>query len=279
VKILVTGGAGKIGAYVVRELAAAHSVTVFDRAAPADAKDLRWIGGDIENFDEVLQALTGADAVVHLAGIPVPGKTVPDHVLFRINTLGTYNVHEACYRLGIKRIVSTSSGAILGWTYRASEFIPKYLPIDEDHPLNPHDPYGLSKLCGEEIARGYAVKCGMEAIALRPPWVQFPDAARQLREQGGRYPKRFDLCAYIDARDLAGAYRRAVEVPNLGHAALLIAADDSTAPEPLCELLPRLLPGLGEIAKTLTGQRPGVSNERAKRVLQWQPRYSWRRSE
>jgi nucleoside-diphosphate-sugar epimerase len=279
VKIVVTGGAGKIGAYVVRELAQNHAITVFDRLPPTDAKDIRWIGGDIENFDEVVQALTGADAVVHLAGIPMPGK-IPDQVLFRVNTLGTYNVHEACYRLGIKRIVSTSSGAILGWTYGERELIPEYLPIDEDHPVHPHDPYGLSKLCGEEIARAYALKCGMEAIALRPPRVLFPDGTKQLKEEGGRRPKRrFDLCAYIDPRDLAGAYRRAVEVPHLGHAVLFIAADDSTAPEPLCDLLPRLMPALGEKARTLTGDRPGVSNERAKRLLEWQPRYSWRRAE
>ncbi len=277
-KIVVTGGAGKIGAYVVRELAQSHDVAVFDRVPPADAKEIRWIGGDIENFDDVLQALTGADAVVHLAGIPMPGKT-PDHVLFRVNTLGTYNVHEAAYRLGIKRVVSTSSGAVLGWTYGVRELIPEYLPIDEDHPVNPHDPYGLSKLCGEEIARGYALKCGMEAIALRPPRVLFPDGAERLRAQGGNRPNKFDLCGYIDARDLAVAYRRCVEIPDLGHEVFFIAADDNTAAEPLCELLPRLMPALGEKARTLTGNRPGVSNERAKRKLQWQPRYSWRKSE
>ncbi|MGH7768291.1 MAG: NAD-dependent epimerase/dehydratase family protein [Candidatus Binatia bacterium] len=278
-KVVVTGGAGKIGAYVVRELSAGHTVTVFDRLPPADSKETRWIRGDIESFDEVLQALAGADAVVHLAGIPIPGK-VPDHVLFRINTLGTYNVHEACYRLGIKRIVSTSSGAVLGWTYGERELIPEYLPIDEDHPVNPHDPYGMSKLCGEEIARAYALKCGMEAIALRPPRVLFPEGARQLREQGGGQPKRrFDLCAYIDPRDLAQAYRRAVETPDLKHTVFFIAADDSTAAEPLCKLLPRLMPALGEKARNLTGDRPGVSNDRAKRLLQWQPRYSWRRGE
>jgi nucleoside-diphosphate-sugar epimerase len=278
VRIVVTGGSGKIGAYVIRELSAGHTVTVFDRLPPADAKDAQWIRGNIEEFDEVVQALAGADAVVHLAGIPIPGK-VPDHVLFRTNTLGTYNVHEACYRLGIKRVVSTSSGAVLGWTYGERELIPKYLPIDEDHPVSPHDPYGMSKLCGEEIARAYALKCGMEAIALRPPRVLFPDGAEQLREQGGTRPKKFDLCGYIDARDLAGAYRRAVELPDLGASVFFVAADDSTAAEPLCEILPRLMPVLGDMAKTLTGDRPGVTNERAKRSLQWQPRYSWRRGD
>ncbi len=277
-RIVVTGGSGKIGTYVVRELSAGHTVTIFDRLPPTDSTEAQWVGGDIENFDDVLRALTGAEAVVHLAGIPVPGK-IPDHVVFRINTLGTYNVHEACYRLGIKRVVSTSSGAALGWTYGNRELMPKYLPIDEDHPLNPHDPYGMSKLCGEEIARAYALKCDMETIALRPPRVLFPDGARQLREQGGNRPKRFDLCGYIDPRDLAAAYRRAVEIQNPGHGVFFVAAGDSTAAEPLCELLPRIMPAVGEMAQTLTGTRPGVSNERAKRTLQWQPRYSWRNEE
>jgi len=277
-KIVVTGGSGKIGAYVVRELAAGHSVAVFDRQPPAEAQDIRWIGGDIENFDDVVQALSGADAIVHLAGIPMPGKA-PDQVLFRVNTLGTYNVHEACYRLAIRRVVSTSSGAVLGWTYGEREIVPEYLPVDEDHPAKPHDPYGLSKLCGEEIARAYALKCGMETIALRPPRVLFPEGARRLREEGGRRLKRLDLSAYIDPRDLAVAYRRAVEAPGLGHKILFVAADDSTAAEPLCDLLPRLMPALGEKAKTLTGNRSGVSSERAKRSLEWQPRYSWRKAE
>lgn len=274
-RIVVTGGSGRIGAYVTRELTASHAVTVFDRVPPTACKETQWIRGDIENFDEVVQAFEGADAVIHLAGIPMPGR-VPDHILFRTNTIGTYNVHEACHRLGIKRVVSTSSGAVLGWAYGERELIPKYLPIDEDHPLNPHDPYGMSKLCGEEIARAYALKCDMEAIALRPPWVLFPDAAKQLTELGGAHPKKFDLCAYIDVRDLAGAYRRAVELRNLGPGVFFVAADDSTAAEPLCDLLPRLIPALGEMARTLTGDRPGVTNERAKRSLEWQPRYSWR---
>jgi nucleoside-diphosphate-sugar epimerase len=116
-------------------------------------------------------------------------------------------------------------------------------------------------------------------VTLRPPRVLFPDGAERLREQGGNHPKKFDLCGYIDPRDLAGAYRRCVEIPNLGHGVFFVAADDSTAAEPLCDLLPRLMPALGEKARTLTGDRPGVSNERAKRLLQWQPRYSWHRGE
>ena len=278
-KVVVTGGSGRIGQFVVRELLArSHEVTVFDRLAPQAAADCRWVRGDIEDFGDVMSALMGAEAVVHLAAFAMPYREVPNHVLFRTNTLGTYNIHEAAACLGIRRVVSTSSGAIIGWTYRSREIRPQYLPVDEEHPVSPQDPYGLSKLCGEEVARGYTSKCGMETIALRPAWVMTPDVSDQLQAQGGRKPQRFDVFAYIDIRDLANAYGQAVEVPGLSHEVLYVVADDSVASEPLCDLLPRLMPGLGDMAKDLTGTKSGVSNQKAKRVLRWQPRYSWRRS-
>jgi nucleoside-diphosphate-sugar epimerase len=276
-KVVVTGGSGKIGQYVVRELlGASHQVTVFDRVPPPPAEGCHWVRGDIEDFGDVMSVLLGADAVVHLAAFAMPYQEAPNHVLFRTNTVGTYNVHEAAACLGIRRVVSTSSGAIVGWTYRTRELRPEYLPIDEEHPVSPQDPYGLSKLCGEAVARGYTLKCGMETIALRPAWVMIPEESDRLRTQGGRKPQRFDVFAYIDVRDLATAYRQAVEVPGLNHEVFYIVADDSVSSEPLCDLLPRLMPDLGPMAKDLTGTRSGVSNEKAKRMLHWQPCYSWR---
>ncbi len=276
-KVVVTGGSGRIGQYVVKELlSSGHEVTVFDRVAPPAKEGVRWVRGDIEDLGEVISALRGAEAVVHLAAFTMPYRDVPDHVLFRGNLLGTYNVHEAAFTLGIRRVVSTSSGAVVGWTYRTRELRPQYLPVDEDHPLSPQDPYGLSKLCGEEVARSYTLKCGMETVALRPAWVMTPEVSDQLRVQGGRKPERFDLFAYTDVRDLATAYRQAVELPGLHHEVFFIVGDDSVTSEPLCDLLPRLMPGLGDMAKELTGVKSGVSNQKAKRMLQWQPRHSWR---
>ena len=145
---------GRIGQYVVKELlSSGHEVTVFDRVAPPAEKGVRWVRGDIEDLGEVISALRGAEAVIHLAAFTMPYRDVPDHVLFRCNTMGTYIVHEAAFTLGIKRVVSTSSGAVVGWTYRTRELRPQYLPVDEDHPVSPQDPYGLSKLCGEAVLR------------------------------------------------------------------------------------------------------------------------------
>jgi len=276
-KIVVTGGSGKVGQYVVRELVeGSHKVIVLDKAPPATLEGVRWVRGDVQDFGEVMSALIGTDAVIHMAAFTRPYREVPNHVLFRTNVVGAYNVHEAAYCLGIRRIVSTSSSAVLGWAYGERELRPHYLPIDEDHPVNPQDPYGLSKLCGEHIARSYALKSEMETIVLRPASVVLPEIARQWRQQGGRRRDKFHVHTYVDVRDLAVAYRQAVTLPGLGHQVLFVVADDSTSSEPLCDLLPRLMPGLGDMAISLTGVRSAISNLRARQMLKWQPRHSWR---
>lgn len=275
-KVVVTGGSGKVGRYLLKELLAAnHQVTLFDQFPPPDGQGARWVKGDLQNLGDVIGILSGAEAVIHLAAYPIPYREIPDHVLFINNTVATYNVHEAAYRLGIRRVVSASSGAIVGWAYGDRPIRSHYLPVDEDHPVMPQDPYGLSKLCGENIARSYTDKCDMETVALRPAWVVFPEMAEGLRKAGGRSGK-FDVYTHIDPRDLATALRQAVEIPGLKHEVLFIVADDSTSNVPLCELLPRLMPSIGDMAKGLTGTLPGITNARAKRVLKWEPRHTWR---
>jgi nucleoside-diphosphate-sugar epimerase len=281
-KVVVTGGSGKLGQWVVRELVAdtdgrtPHEVTVFDRV-PGPAHDrVRYLGGDVVDLGQVIGAVAGADAVIHLAAVHKHGIATND-VTYRTNVLGTFNVHEAAWLLGIRRVVSTSSEAVLGWDYREREFAPAYLPIDEEHPIRPQDAYGLSKEAGEAIARSYMAKCGQETVALRPPGIMSPEQMDELRRNGGRHLTRFALYNYVDVRDLAEAYRLAIERPLQGSVVLFTVADDSTAPEPLCDLMPRIMPSIGDMARALTGARPAVSNARAKALLGWQPRRSWRR--
>jgi nucleoside-diphosphate-sugar epimerase len=157
--------------------------------------------------------------------------------------------------------------------------MPKYFPIDEAHPALAQDPYGTGKLCEEQIARSYAFKCDMETIVLRPDRVLLPEVSAQVREQGGLKPKKFELCGYTDVRDLAVAYRQAVELPNLKHDILFVVADDSTVSEPLCDLLPTLLPAVREISKVLTGHQSSISSARAKKILNWQHLHTWRKAD
>jgi len=289
VRVVVTGGAGSLGRFVVDELihptggGPGHQVTVFGRTGSdfpsgVGPDGVRHVRGDVRDLGQVYGALHGADAVIHLAAIRRPGIT-PDEVVFGTNVMGTFNVHEAAWRLGIRRVISTSSEAALGWEYAVHPAVPDYLPIDEDHPARPQDPYGLSKVAGEAIARSYAAR-GLEAIVLRPPWVVLPDAMANLRASGGRATSRSLLASYVDVRDLAEAYRLALEAPAgrvAGCPVLFVVADDSALAEPLATYVRRMLPAIGSLADALTGGRPAVSNARANEILGWRPRRSWRR--
>jgi len=277
--ILVTGGLGKVGRWVVAELIdntggkIAHQVTVLDRQPGPERAPVKYLIGDIQDLGQVIEAMIGMDTVIHLAAIHNPHiATAP--LVYQTNVVGTFNVHHAAHRLGCKRVVSASSNAIVGWSY-SERFEPDYLPIDEDHPLRPEDVYGLSKEIGETIAHSYARK-GVETVILRPSGVVTPEELTELKKTGGRKPVAFQAFSYIDARDLAVAFRLAVEKPLPNGTTLFVVADDSNVAEPLCELLPRLRPSIGDKARALTGTKSVYSNARAKQVLGWRPQYSWR---
>jgi len=278
-KVLVTGGLGKVGQWVVRELIdgsdgkPAHDVTVFDRIAGPERGPVKYLAGDIQDLGQVMEAAVGADAVIHLAAIHNPNLATAS-VVYQTNVVGTFNVHHAALRFGVKRVVSASSNAIVGWSYSDS-FEPDYLPIDENHPLRPQDVYGLSKEIGETIARSYS-RQGVETVILRPSGVVTPEELAQLKKDGGRKPSSFQAFSYIDARDLAVAFRLAVEKPLASDSVMFVVADDSNVAEPLCDLLPRLRPSIGDKARALTGTTAAYPNRRAKELLGWQPRYSWR---
>ena len=281
--VVVTGGSGKAGRALVEELAsdrtrnARHEVLVFDKAPMPERQGVRYLAGDVQDLGQVYGALAGADAVIHLAGIHTHG-IVSNEETFRINAMGTFNVHEAAWRLGIPRVVTMSSEAVLGWAPGSweREHVPAYLPIDEDHPVGAQDAYGLSKVVCEATARSYTAKCGMETVILRPPWIVSPEELDGLRCSGGVTPVRFGLYHYIDSRDLAAACRAAIERPLAGSHTLFVGSGESTIAEPLCTLYPRLMPAIGDKANALTGTRGPVSTERARTLLDWAPTRSWR---
>jgi len=268
-KILVTGGLGKVGQWVVRELlhAPAHEITVLDRLPGPDRSAVKYLVGNVQHLGEVMEAIIGCEAVIHLAAIHNPNIATTS-VTYETNVIGTFNVHHAAFRLGVKRVVSASSNAVVGWSY-SDRFVPDYLPIDEDHPNRPEDVYGLSKEIGESIARSYARK-GLETIMLRPSGVVTPDELEQMRKDRGRPATGFHAYSYVDARDLAVAFRLALERPVASATVLFVVADDSTVVEPLCDLYPRLMPSIGDKARTLTDAKSAYSNSRAKGLLGWQ---------
>ena len=133
--IIVTGGSGRIGRYVVAELVRhKHHVTSVD-VKPLDIQGSRFVRADITDFDQIRQVLEGQEAVVHMGawanwGMVSPSQTYGD------NTQGTYNVFQACADLGVKRIVSASSNHVYG--FGIGETPPVYVALDEKHSTATH---------------------------------------------------------------------------------------------------------------------------------------------
>ena len=132
-RILITGGSGTIGGYVLRELLqAGHSVTSYSRTAPR-VEGAGFIQGDIMDPDSLESACRGHDAVIHLAAVPGPGRASPAQ-LINVNVVGTANVLEAALEAGIDKVVFASSGAATGFSFQRQALVPRYLPLDEAHP-------------------------------------------------------------------------------------------------------------------------------------------------
>ena len=280
-RVVVTGGAGRIGRWVVRELVGRqHEVTIYDRVPPSEVPPgVEYKLGDCEDLGGVYDVLRGHDAVIHLAAIP-SNRVHPYPTVFRTNVLSTYHVGEAAGRLGLRKLVAASSINALGLTMAERPFNPAYLPIDEEHPRLPQDAYSLTKLIDEEILGALHRRTGLQTVAIRPPLMLYGDPAAERATVQHRLD-RPELSArvmwvYCDVRDLAQGFRLAVEDETLGNETFFITADDALAREPLATLLPRHFPGLEAMAQGLTGTSPAVVSTRAKRLLGYQPRYSWR---
>src|SRR5262245_1643528 len=130
-KILVTGGSGTLGPYVLRELRhAGHEVTCYGRATPPPVAGVGFVAGDIMELDRLAEACRGFDAVVHMAAVPGPRRAPPERLL-TVNVIGTTHVLEAALKHGIRKVVFASSGAAAGFTFQVKKLTPRYFPLDE----------------------------------------------------------------------------------------------------------------------------------------------------
>ena len=287
-RIIVTGGSGKAGRYVVQEFVE-HGYTVLNldlRRSPEP--DVRTLITDLTDAGQVFNALAsyvggaGAasqrprpiDAVVHLAAIPAVFM-VPDNEVFRINTLSTYNVLDAASKLGIKKAIVASSETTYGICFAYDDRDPVYFPLDEEYPVDPMDSYALSKIVNERTARAFHLRDGMDVYAYRIGNViephEYPALIAGYADPSAR--KRI-AWSYIDARDLAQACRLGVEVDGLGFRVFNIANDEVSSDRPTRELLHRYYPNVpvhGELGERETL----LSNRRAKDELGFRPRHTW----
>ena len=162
-RVLVTGSSGRAGRTVAGDLVAhGYSVVGLDVREYPEA-DWEFVTGDIRDLDDVKKKMEGVQAVCHTAA--VPKDTGEAEKIFDLNMKGTFNVLEAARSLGVYRVVFASSIVVYGISRNGP--LPRYLPIDEEHPCSPVTTYAVTKLMGELLCRSYSLRYGMGTICLR----------------------------------------------------------------------------------------------------------------
>ena len=275
-KVIVTGGSGRLGQLVIRDLLAhKYEVLSVDRSPPAEKLCPSRLA-DLRNSGDLYEALKDAYGVVHLGAYQAPNLT-SDSETFSNNVAATYNLLKAAGDLGIKKIVIASSTAAFGFIYALKPFLPDYLPLDEQHPSRPQDPYGLSKVVGEQIADATArLYPRMTISSLRFPGIVF-DFSYEIVRQRWKDPRgrAGGHWAYIDARDAARACRLALEAKFTGHEVIVVAAPRSSMAQSTAELIGKYLGKQIPTKSGLSGNWSGVDSAKARRLLRFRAQHAW----
>jgi len=270
-RVVVTGGSGKGGAYVVRELREhGHDVLNVDVRHDGSAFGLTMLA-DLTDLGQTLDATAGADAVVHFAAIPAPGLR-PAGEIFRINALSTYNVFAAAEAHRMRRVVWASSETVLGLPFDRP---PDFAPIDETIEPRPESSYSLSKLVGETMAGQFARRTGIGFVGLRISNImEPPDYARFETWQDDPPARKWNLWGYVDARDVAQAVRRSLEADVAGAEVAIIAAADTCMRRESADLMAEVYPGV-RLTRSVQGRETLLAIHHAREVLGYVPEHSW----
>jgi nucleoside-diphosphate-sugar epimerase len=279
-KVIVTGGSGKLGRAVLKDLVAnGYDVLNLDQAMPREAI-CPTVRIDLRDFGEVVAAMSGVDehrgpfdAVVHLAAIPAPGLFANART-FANNVPATYNIFEAARIAGIKNVVFASSETVLGLPF---ENPPPYVPVDEVYYPRPETAYSLGKLVDETIAAQFARwDPALKIAGLRFSNVMDIEDYKAFPSFDGDPRKRkWNLWGYIDARDGAQAVRKAIEAEFKGFEAFIIANADTVMSRANASLMAEVFPGV-EQRPNMSSSGTLLSIDKAKRMLDYNPQHSWR---
>ena len=283
-KILVTGAHGKVGrALVPRLVEAGHDVRAsdltrpsWDRVDPGEPED--YVQADLTDAGVAYPLVEGCEVVVHSAAIPQPIHNAP-HVVFENNMMSTFNVLEAAIRGGVRRFVNFSSETAPGFIFAYRPFKPDYLPVDEEHPIRPQDPYATAKWFGELLCERAVERADIRCTSIRPCWVQ--DEGSYERNLGPivRDPAVLvaNYCSYVDVYDLCDAVVLAIDTGLPGHEVFYIASPDTIGGHPLVETVRTYYDGEGIEFRPLDREdASAISSAKARRLLGWEPSRSWR---
>jgi UDP-glucose 4-epimerase len=272
-KILVTGGTGFVGRNLVSSL----------RMRGLDVVTLNdYMGSSIDVRDwQQINEIADVGAVYHLAGITsIPYSLENPRETFEINVAGTVNVLEFCRLHKVEKVVFASS-------YLYGQ--PQYLPVDENHPLRPTNPYAVSKVLAEEVCRAYHEYYGLECAILRlfnlygkgqSANFLIPSIVKQL---AGRRIELLDAEPrrdFLYIKDGVDAFIKAAGYVASGFEVFNIGAGVSYKVSDIVDLAVKLARVECNIVYRNERKRNAIMDtvadiSKAKRLLQWQPQVSF----
>jgi nucleoside-diphosphate-sugar epimerase len=288
--VVVTGAGGLLGGYVVRAVEQHAEVVGLD-LRPSGAGSA-FVMASILDEDALASAFEGADSVLHIAAAANISAGTPRQIV-ELNMQGSFNVLEAALIAGVRRVVLCSTDSVMGNTVWPQHFwCPDVLPVPADHSMRPADPYGLSKLLAEEAGRSYARR-GLEVIALRAVFVLFPSMMGEVRARhadpegyrgpsaGGHVRAGGGLCwHHVDPRDVAEAFRLAIDCTWSGFESFWLAAPSTLHALPTLEVIRRRFGRLPDAIDHELYRRnpyaPMFDLSRAEERLGWRARHDHR---
>jgi UDP-glucose 4-epimerase len=306
ISVLVVGGAGYIGSHIVHDLVEqGYKVLVLDNLSTGYRENVpdqaELIVGDLTSISDLEKVFKNKiDVVFHFAAKKAVGESMEKPFKYSKNNLtGTFNILEQMHKNGTKKFIFSSSAAVYG--------SPQYLPIDEEHPTNPENYYGYTKLAIEENLKWFSQITGINYVVLRyfnatgydmrqrvpsrekepanlsPIIMEVVEGTRdELKIFGGDYDTPDGTCIrdYIHVNDLASAHLLAMEklLDGSDNLVLNLGTESGTSVKEMVESAEKALNT--QIPHTIVDRRPGdpanlvASSEKAKKILGWEAKHS-----
>jgi len=271
-RILVTGSEGMVGSEVQKVLRShGHEVVGYDIRN----------GQDIRNIQELTTMMQGCEAVIHLA---VSENEFPESEEMHINLLGTWNVLLAAQSGHVSRVIYMSSVDALG--VFQGEGIPRYLPIDDQHPTFPRTAYAIGKRLAEDMCKFWSDRTGIPVLCLRPPGIWTAETYHRMQKRRAEraseeWDPYWEYGAFLDVRDLAHAVLHALSCELTGCSTFLIASSDITTSgktsKELTQFLHPTVEWRGDNRYESEPFRSLLVTQPVEQLLDWTPEFTWQR--